>query len=279
MYKSILSIALMSSLSLAGGYIAPLPTNIDTYQPAPSATSTWKHQVSIYGWVAIPDATITYIPPSSPDGDIPNDDGTGTEIETEISSKIDGVFMGSYEGRNDKYSVLFDIIYLGLSSKQNKTLVLSRPNLSNVPLQAEEEATAWLGAGYIGYNIINNANIRLDVVGGIRYASVEVEATIGATVLNKYRDITLTGEVELWDGVIGIDGEYTINKQWYMPYQFDIGAGDSDMTLRASLGLGYRFDWGDVLVSYRHLEYDLGDSGLMEDIEFSGPLIGVGFRF
>ena len=64
-----------------------------------------------------------------------------------------------------------------------------------------------------------------------------------------------------------------------MPYYADIGAGDSDLTWQAMAGIGYSYGWGDVLLTYRHLSYDEGTDGLVQDLELSGPAIAVNFRF
>ena len=44
-------------------------------------------------------------------------------------------------------------------------------------------------------------------------------------------------------------------------------------------GVGYAFDWGEVMLLYRHLQYDQGDDELLQDVAFSGGMLGVNFRF
>jgi len=39
----------------------------------------------------------------------------------------------------------------------------------------------------------------------------------------------------------------------------------------------YTFDCGEFSLSYRYLEYDLGDDELHQDIEFGGAKLEVGF--
>ena len=70
-----------------------------------------------------------------------------------------------------------------------------------------------------------------------------------------------------------------LTEEWYLPYHFDIGTGDSDLTWQALVGVGYRFDWGDILLAYRHLSYDQGNAGFIQDLELSGLALGVNFRF
>ena len=67
--------------------------------------------------------------------------------------------------------------------------------------------------------------------------------------------------------------------KWVVPYYFDIGTGDSDVTWQAVLGLGYAFGWGDVDLVWCYLDYDLKSGGAIEDINFSGPALGAKFRW
>ena len=64
-----------------------------------------------------------------------------------------------------------------------------------------------------------------------------------------------------------------------MPYYFDIGTGDSDLTWQAELGLTYSFGWGDIGVAWRYLDYDLKANGPIKDLSFSGPAMGATIRW
>ena len=64
-----------------------------------------------------------------------------------------------------------------------------------------------------------------------------------------------------------------------MPYYFDIGAGDCDLTWQAELGLTYSFGWGDLGVAWRYLDYDLKSDGPIEELNFNGPAVGAIFRW
>jgi hypothetical protein len=67
--------------------------------------------------------------------------------------------------------------------------------------------------------------------------------------------------------------------RWYVPYYADIGGGSSATTWQALAGLGYAFGWGDVLLVYRHLEYDQSGGKLLQNIRFDGPALGLAFHF
>jgi hypothetical protein len=80
---------------------------------------------------------------------------------------------------------------------------------------------------------------------------------------------------------VGVQGRRTFGpgKNWVVPFHFDIGAGDSDLTWQAMVGLGYAFGWGDLGVAWRYLDYDLGSDGPITDMNFNGPALGATFRW
>jgi hypothetical protein len=45
------------------------------------------------------------------------------------------------------------------------------------------------------------------------------------------------------------------------------------------LNAGYRFDWGDARLAYRHLAYHFKSDRPLADLSFSGPALGLSFRF
>ena len=83
------------------------------------------------------------------------------------------------------------------------------------------------------------------------------------------------------DGIVGVRGQFGVgdSKKWSATYYLDIGAGSSELTWNAMFGLSRTYGWGDLIFSYRHLEYDEDDSGLLQDFSFSGPAFGARFKF
>lgn len=71
-------------------------------------------------------------------------------------------------------------------------------------------------------------------------------------------DRKLSETVDLWDGILGVKGRLALNDRWFLPFYADVGTGDTDLTWQAFGSVGYEFDWGEVSLTYRHLEYDRG---------------------
>jgi len=83
-----------------------------------------------------------------------------------------------------------------------------------------------------------------------------------------------------WDGIIGMKGNYKLNEKWFMPFHFDVGSGDSDMTWQAFAGVGYKYENWDLIAGYRYLEWEFDDAFVgFTDFDLSGPMIGAKYRF
>lgn len=77
---------------------------------------------------------------------------------------------------------------------------------------------------------------------------------------------------------MGVKGKLRLgNGQWFMPYYADIGAGSSNWTWQALLGVGYAFDWGDVSLSVRSLSYNFDKNDA--DLRMTGPVLGASFHW
>ncbi len=216
-----------------------------------------KQKIMIYGWLPTLDGTLTFKVPGEPD-----DSASANAIDS-----LDSVFMGAYELRNNEWSFIADMIYLKMSGDSQGL----NPNV-NLGL----ELTAKLYGFYGGYNLSETEKTSLDVIAGVRYFGLGLDVSrSGANIGNG----TVSADVDNYDAVIGLKGIYTIDNHWYIPYQVDIGTGDSDLTWQANLSIAYRLSWGDIIGTYRYIHYEADDSLLIEDFNLYGPKIGVVFHF
>jgi hypothetical protein len=84
-----------------------------------------------------------------------------------------------------------------------------------------------------------------------------------------------------WDAIVGAKGRvaFGANREWFIPYYADIGTGDSDLTWQLSAGLGYSYSWGDVIATWRYLDYNFKSKSKVQDLTMNGPLLGVAFHW
>ena len=237
------------------------------------SSGVWQHQLLVYGWFPGIDGALNY--------DIPGSGGSASADASDVIDSLEFVFMGAYEGRKDKWSVKLDLLYLDLANSELNAVKIPIGGGGTAQAAADQNMTGWQLGLYGGYTTVDTDNLTVDVLAGLRYLDVEADAQLQITgpLPPTLPSPKLSQSVGLWDAIVGVKGAYKVNDKWFIPYHLDVGTGDSDLTWQALAGLGYRFDWGSVMLAYRHLYYDQGSSGLIQDLEFSGPALGVSYAF
>jgi hypothetical protein len=66
---------------------------------------------------------------------------------------------------------------------------------------------------------------------------------------------------------------------WDLRYALDGGAGSSKLTWQALGGIGYRFSWGEAVVSYRHLAYEMKSDRPVSRHDLQRPAVHAGLDF
>jgi hypothetical protein len=81
--------------------------------------------------------------------------------------------------------------------------------------------------------------------------------------------------------MVGLKGRVNFgqDRKWFVPYYADVGTGDSDVTWQAFGGLGYAFDWGDLVAVWRYLDYNMPSSYDLKELTLNGAALGATFRF
>ena len=230
-------------------------------------TDPWQHELTIYGWLSdIGGAT-----------QMPGPAGVGSDFTVDVSdiiSNLNMIFMGDWVSKKGKWSFIADVIYMDVSEGENMTVT---PGSSGVPVTAslDLDLSTWLLEGAIGYDLVQTDKASLAVVGGVRYMTIDVDVKAAF----QGPGIEKSDSEGLLDGIVGVSGTYNFNSNWYLPYHADVGTGGSDLSWQLFAAIGYRFSWGDIRLGYRYLNYELDDDYIMQDMDLSGPIMGVGFRF
>ena len=237
---------------------------------AATATDQRHNAVTLYGWFP------------SLSGDLNYDVGGGDSATVDagdILSALNMVFMGAFETRKNKWSLLADVIYLNLGDK--KTSSVDLPFGGSLNTRVDLKLKGWQVGLYGGYNLYDTPKASLDALAGLRYPNIDTEAklSIDGPLPPSLPTAKLSKSADVWDAVVGFRGRAHINDRWFVPYYADVGAGDSDLTWQAMAGIGYEASWGETSLVYRHLEWDQGDDGLLKKLSFSGPAVAFKFRF
>ena len=224
--------------------------------PVVEDTNIWKNELIIYGW----------FPSITANTPLP---GSGESIDAkDIIDNLNMAFIGAYTGRNDTWSVFGDVMYMDIGDSKSHTF--PRGSVARVSVDMK----ALLVNAGVGYNLVDTGDGILDVIGGVRYMDLEVDVRTDLLVSRN-----ISASKDFTDFFIGVRGNKNINENWYIPYQADIGTGDTELSWQLFAGVGYRYDWGDIKLGYRYLEFDMEDDAIVDDLTLSGAVLGVSIKF
>jgi hypothetical protein len=209
---------------------------------------------------------------------------TGGDIDIsfgDLWDNLDMAFMGALEARKGKWGLLGDFVYMKVSADDSATEEVPVLGPITIPVKVDADVSMKNRiASFAGtYRVVDTGRATLSLLGGVRYFSLDLDMTLDLSAVNTSRSARLSESDSVWDGIVGIRGEVTLDDRWYVPYHVDLGTGESDLTWQAIVGVGYKFGWGDVMFAYRHLDYDFKSGVPLRDTSIGGPALGARIFF
>jgi hypothetical protein len=260
--------------SLAAAVLAP------AISYAQEISDEWQFGATIYGW--LPDISGTVVFPS----------GAESSIGVDISTILDHLKMtaqGSFEVQKGRWGAYTDVIYLdvGESNSQTRGITIGDVGLPasvTAAVDLDMKTTLWTLGG--SYRVASEPASTFDVLAGVRLMDLQQNLNWEFTgdfgsVAPPPRTGSRSVSADNWDVIAGVKGRFGLgaDHKWIVPYYFDVGTGDSDLTLQGVLGVGYVFGWGELGVAWRYMEYEFESGNPIKDVDFSGPALGATFRW
>lgn len=209
---------------------------------------------------------------------------SGSEVEVKFSDIVDNLetgFMGAFTMRKSGWSFGTDVIYFNVAASETAELSIPiGPIQVPVTTATELDMTGWILHFTGGYELFSDDGSRLDVIGGLRYLDLDTELFLELASLGPGQSRTINDTVTAWDAIVGLKGRASLGQRWSLPYYVDIGTGESTFTWQAAMGVAFQAgsSW-DLALLYRHLEWDVDATSVIDEISYSGPMLGARFRF
>ena len=241
----------------------------------------WKWTGMIYAYLPTISGKTTF-PQSAPASDISVDAG-------KIIDELKGAFMGSLGAQKGQWGLFTDVLYMDVGSSKSSVNNF-QVGRAGIPAGASADAnfdlkgTVWTLGG--SYRAATDPRGTLDLLFGARM--LDVKQSLGWQVTGNIAPIPLPGRagnldtsLRNWDGIVGVKGHLALGDsgKWFAPYYADVGTGNSDLTWQATVGVGYKFGWGEVIGSWRYLDYKMKSGKPIEELNFNGPAIGAVFHW
>jgi hypothetical protein len=238
--------------------------------------SGWDWTIAPYLWAADVNLDMTI-----------NDDtsiGGGADF-ADILDKLDSSFMGHLEARKGHWGLFFDTIYMDLSDSNQVSVGPGGPILGD--LTADTGMTLKLyDAGGIYRFAEPGEQVQFDLLGGLRYLDVDVDAllTLPGPAMNTIDISTGPSETDLMVGARLIS---RFADRWHWGIRGDTSFGGTEGTINGVATVGYTFGQSGLFsltAGYRYMKVKMDGTtarGNMTttDMKFSGPLVGFVFTF
>jgi hypothetical protein len=266
-------VASATTLGLSAG-LAPAPAVAQT-------SDAWQFGAAVYVYLPTVSGSTRF--PSSGGGSDINIDGST------ILDKLKMAFMGSFEARKGAWGGFTDILYVNLGDSKSgiRDMTIGGNQLpagASANADYDVKGTVWTLAG--SYRAIPDVRQPLDVFAGARMLDFkqklawQLSGNVGSVPLEGRAGIR-EARKQNWDAIVGVKGRVTLGSEgkWFVPYYLDVGTGESDLTWQALTGIGYSFGWGDVVASWRYLDYKMKSGSNIESLNFNGPAVAAVFRW
>jgi hypothetical protein len=223
----------------------------------------WTFQVTPYAWAASLNGDVRLRPQlPTVDVDASFDD---------LLDHLDGALMLWGEARYGRYSLLLDVDYLDISASGSTPGQLFG--------DADATSKAWIATAGFGYRVLEQPEGFVDLMAGARLWSLDNELDFSAGRL----PATSASEDQTWiDPLIGLRAHLEFGPGMFVSSAADLGGFGigSTFTWQIFATVGYHFNETVAIeAGYRHLSVDYDDDGFLWDVDLSGPIIGMSFRF
>lgn len=222
----------------------------------------WTYAATLYAWLP---AMANQI--DTPLGTVDTDKSSSDAI-----ADLDFAFMGSFEARKGKWGLIGDLIYSDISLEQSTPFGLLYSD-------ATVDTKTSMFSGYAAYRVYDTPAVAIDLAGGFRVVSLDVDLALAANRAPADRNFSESGTSV--QPLVGARAIVPLGERWYATAYADYagtGSGDNSWQLFSSLGYRFNDNWS-AQVAYRYLELrkDMGD--LDTTVDLYGPVIGATYHF
>jgi hypothetical protein len=271
MWLSCVAIALLLS---AGG---PARAQSGGSESSAAGASGWTYELTPYFWGPGLEGTTR-------GGNLPT-----TSIDTDFSDiwdVLDFAAMGVFEARKGRWGFSLDMLHLSISDSGTSSMTGAGPAGPTITAGSEVEIKQTMLA-LTGMYRLMDARTSVDLVAGLRYMNVDVEADIdaslfGAAGAGAAARVSRGADKDWTDPLIGVRIQHALAEGWTLAGYLDAGGFGvgSDLTWQAVLGATYAqsrtIAWK---FGYRYMSIDYDSGGFRYDVTMQGPYAGVGIRF
>ena len=230
--------------------------------PALAQDGAWTYDLSMNLWFSG-----TGVTADTPKG----------QVDAELSfsdaiQDIDFAFMGTAEARHGPWGIIGDLLYFNLTADgpTPKGLLFSEVAVGS---------KITVLTSVLAYRIHQDENVVVDVGAGLRGFWTDIDTTFVGAPGGAPTEVL--GQTRNWvDPIVAARLRVAFSDQWFGTAMVDAGGTGDSSTWQALATVGYRLNENWALQGgYRYLEAEWDTDYGKTSLDFSGPIIGVTYRF
>lgn len=231
---------------------------------SPPSDSPWEFRIEPYAWLTGLKGEIGKGP-------------LALDIDQSFTGIVDDLNMAAalqMEVRKGRWGILFDGFYADLgSSAETRSLLFGEGRVG---------LKQFLGELELEYRVYENNRSFIDLYGGVRYNTLQLDLGADRIFPPLAPDIALSVDREWADPIIGVRGQWNLSDQWVLAGKGDIGgfgvASEFTWNLQATVGYQFNSTFSTEL-GYRYFQTDYQDGDFSYDVAEHGLFIGLNFTF
>lgn len=239
-----------------------------TEQAETAEKRRWALEISPYGWATGLRADVS-----------PYRHGPVIEVDKSFSDVMEDLrFAGFLDiwARYDRFVLSADFMYVDIEEAH---AIGALPKIGTTPgLKGSVNSTQFVGTLQAGYRVYDSTAATLDLTAGLRWWGLSNTATIAYDAFS----ISYSTSSHWIDPVIGARAFYNLTDKISLMAQGDIGgfSAGSRLTWQVLGTVNYVFtDHLSASVGYKALWVDHDSDGHVYKGRYSGPVLGVTYRF
>lgn len=188
----------------------------------------------------------------------------------ELFDAVDFAALAAFQARKGRWSVWTALDYFELSESDSVGRFERKFEIELDYMALE------VGGAYMVYA----EGPQLELLAGARYTDIDIDLELEALLENPARKAS--GGDDWVDPFVGARVGFEFTDWWYSTLRADVGGFDvgSELTWQVLATMGFRLSESiDLRVGYKHVDIDYEDGGNSADLELSGPIAGLTFRF
>lgn len=233
-----------------------------TAQSAEPAASGWEFAVTPYLWASGTKADI-----DTPQGEEINVD----ESFIDILGNLKFAMMGAFEAKHGRFVISNDLMFLSLGSDADG-------HIGPIPVDADADLRLLATTHLLGYRVVDQGPLFLDVFAGARITSVKVDLDldIGPLTVERDRKKTDIGPV------IASRFRAPLGERWGVAIYGDLGGfgvtSDLSWQLLGTVQYVLSERW-QLAAGWRHFSAKQSKGDWDVHLRLDGPILGATYRF